>query len=297
MNDSNQRDAVTGGGNVPAVSVIMATYHSDNTDFLREAVESVLAQTWRDFEFLIVMDGPIPESARGYLENTAANDQRVSLIRLDGNHGQAHARNVAIQRAQGEFIAVTDSDDVNLPDRLDKQVAFIKETGADLVGGAYYTIDEYGAITGIRYEPRNHRQIARALCFLNPIANPTVLARRDVLKNNPYPDNRRRDGYVFGEDYALWVTLARKGEVLRNLPEPVAKLRMDRNYVSRRRGFNRFYTDLCTKLRAVSIHPWYRRPFGLVAGMAIASLRLLPAPCLKPAYRLRDRIRFGRMER
>ena len=123
---------------MPQVSVIMTVYNGEK--FLAEAIESILAQTFTDFELLIVDDGSTDESA-ARIKAIAQRDKRIHFVQLGENVGMADARNCGIAAATGEYIAIMDCDDVSLPERLEKQVAFLRanpEIGA-LGAGARVT--------------------------------------------------------------------------------------------------------------------------------------------------------------
>ena len=110
------------------ISVVLPAYNRRNT--VRKAVESVLNQTERDIECIVVDDASTDDTA-GVL--TEISDSRLRIIRLTENSGACHARNVGVQAAKGEYIVFQDSDDCFHPDKLERQLAFLQETGADVV--------------------------------------------------------------------------------------------------------------------------------------------------------------------
>ncbi|HEO70697.1 MAG TPA: glycosyltransferase family 2 protein, partial [Candidatus Hydrogenedentes bacterium] len=125
------------GDRPPLVSVVLATHGGDSPAFLREALRSILEQTHTSLELLIVLDGPVSEPARAFVEAVAETDARVRLITLPANRGPARARNAGIGAARGEYIAILDADDVAAPERVAKQVAFVRATEADVAGSFY----------------------------------------------------------------------------------------------------------------------------------------------------------------
>ncbi|HRI89869.1 MAG TPA: glycosyltransferase family 2 protein, partial [Candidatus Hydrogenedentes bacterium] len=137
----------------PLVSVVMATYAGDSPDHLAEAVESVLRQTHRAIELMVVADGPLPVESQAYLSERAQQDARIILLSLPVSRGPAAARNLAIARANGNFIAILDADDRALPYRLELQLKFLQESGADVVGSAYSIIDQHGHTSGVKAFP------------------------------------------------------------------------------------------------------------------------------------------------
>ena len=116
------------------VSVVMCVYNTPK-DYLYEAVKSILNQTHENFEFFIVDDC----SEEDLFKNTLFNDERISIIHLNKNSGPAVARNIAIDRAKGKYIAIMDSDDVSLPERFERQIAFMEKNADVVVCGSWFT--------------------------------------------------------------------------------------------------------------------------------------------------------------
>lgn len=275
------------------VSVIIPTCRQDNLEWLRQAVDSVLVQTYSNVECLVVVDGEISAESRAYLDQAARDDSRVHILRIEKNCGQGRARNAGIAAARGEYIAMLDSDDAAMPDRIEKQIAFVKAAGADLVGSCYRLIDGKGREVGRKFVPLGPNGVRKWLFLFNPIANSTVLAKSAVLKRHPYPERPPGAGGVFGEDYALWVTLARAGYRLRNQPECLVKFRVPAGFVGKRRGWLQFKTDTATKLRAIPLYNPAFWPFVALGSLASAGARLLPEWVVAGLYRLRGKARFG----
>ena len=108
---------------MPEVSIVMPVYNT-KAEYLREAVESILKQTFKDFEFLIIDNG-----SEAYIERALRKykDTRIKYLKINKNQGQAYARNYGIEKAKGTYVAFMDSDDVSLPERLEEQVKFLNE--------------------------------------------------------------------------------------------------------------------------------------------------------------------------
>jgi glycosyltransferase involved in cell wall biosynthesis len=271
----------------PLVSVAMATYVGDRLDFLQRAAESILGQTHVNLEFLIVANGPLPEQSRAWLQQRAESDPRVRVLTLPVNQGPGGARNAAFEQARGAFIAVMDADDVSHPDRLARQVAFLAAGHADVVGTAYRCIDDEGRVLREKQMPLTPEDVRRYALFLNPMANPTVMARADVLKKHRY-----RADYRYGEDYHLWITLLSEGYRLANLPDCLLDFSTGSGFAQRRRGWHHVRTDFANKFYALRLYHPLLRPLllGLVPFLALA--RVLPAPILRTLYRLRNALHF-----
>ena len=227
----------------PVVSVIMSVYNG--AAFLSEAVESMLKQTFRDFEFIIVDDGSTDES-RVILEEIAAVDARLSVI-VQPNRGLVDALNRAIHVARGKFIARMDADDVAIATRLEKQLHFMNQNpSVAVVGGAVEIIDARGVSVGRLTFPRVDAQIRRELesggC---PLCHPTVLMRTDAV--------RATGGYrpvvVDAEDYDLWLRLADKYHI-GNLSDIVLKYRRHPGQVSLQRFKRQALSSLAARASA-----------------------------------------------
>ncbi len=271
----------------PLVSVVMAVCAKDRLDFFQQALHSVQRQTYPALEILVSVDGPFDTLKQAFLDEQAALDPRIRVVSSPVNQGPAAARNLAFLAARGEYIAVADSDDICLPERIARQVAFMRETGADLAGTFMQYIDAEGKVTSEKQMPAGPGKVARALILFSPINNPTVMARRQVLLETPY-DPR----YRIAEDYDLFVRLARKGMRLDNLPEYLYRLRAREDFLSKRSGYVCFRNDLVVRLKAVPLYPWYMIPLTFLAAVGLSAMRLLPVRLLSWVYWLRARLRF-----
>jgi glycosyltransferase involved in cell wall biosynthesis len=167
---------------MPAVSVLMV-FHRD-TPFLRPAIASVLGQTFRDFELLVVDNGTgLTAEALGPL----GADPRIHWVRLARNEGIAAGHNAGVAAAQGEFIALLDYDDLALPQRLEKQVAALRaDSGLGLVSALADRIDAGGKVTGKVFcipDPAGHRAYAQ---YAAPVITPVATGRRELFASIPY---------------------------------------------------------------------------------------------------------------
>jgi glycosyltransferase involved in cell wall biosynthesis len=181
----------------PRVSVLMSVYNGEQ--YLEEAVESILNQTFTDFEFIIVDDGSL-DSSPGLLARHAQRDPRILVHRLDSNRGLSVALNAGLKLARGEYIARMDSDDVSLPDRLQEQVAFMDAhphigicgTWVELIGTIKRQVWKY---------PTQHAAIHARMLFANTLVHPSVIMRAVAIGKNAlqYDENVR-----YAQDYELW---------------------------------------------------------------------------------------------
>lgn len=209
----------------PAVSILMAVYNGER--FLREAMDSVLKQTFGDFEFLICDDGSTDESGR-ILAEYAAADPRVRVI-TQANQGLTKSLNMLLQSARGELVARFDGDDVCEPERLREQFAAI--TGDDrvvLVGSAVRLIDEHGFVIGEPDVVCDNATIQPELlrgnnCIVHPTA---VFRRRLAIECGGYDES-----YRYAQDLELWLRLGERGHLV-NIPERLVRYRQHLGSVS-----------------------------------------------------------------
>ncbi|MBA4384745.1 MAG: hypothetical protein C0410_08415 [Anaerolinea sp.] len=208
--------------NIP-ISVVMAVYNCQ--DFLPEAVESILSQTFGDFEFLIVDDCSTDDSLTIALDYQK-RDARIRIHRHERNTGIVGARNTGLKLAQGKYIAWMDSDDVSMPERLEKQFLFMEshpEVGVSSANAI--AIDENGNFLFRIQMPQSHILITWAFCFYDPIINPAVMANRKLcIQAGGYRDLAKNKTEYFPEDYDLWIRLSNQTHFY-NFSEVLLKLR------------------------------------------------------------------------
>ncbi len=207
----------------PRVSVVMSVYNGER--YLREAVESILGQTFTDFEFIIIDDGSTDSS--WHILNSF-DDPRLRFVRNEANIGLTHSLNKGLALARGEYIARMDADDISLPERLAKQVQFLDaHPFVGVLGTAVRTIDSLGK-PGREHATLVEPNIIRwTLCLRNCLAHSSVVMRRDLVRRVGAYDTSA----VYAQDYDLWTRLAQV-TCLANLPEPLIYLRIHDTSVS-----------------------------------------------------------------
>ena len=198
----------------PKVTVLMPVYNAEST--LREAMDSILAQTLTDFEFLIVDDGSTDGSAvlvRSY------SDPRIRLVQNERNLKLAATLNRGLDLARGEYVARMDADDVSLPDRLARQAAFLdSHPGVGLCGT---WAEAFGAGRFSMPNPTGPETIRAKLLFDSALVHPSVMLRRGLFNRH----GLRYPPLAHFEDYALWQQAARLFP-LANLPAVLLRYRV-----------------------------------------------------------------------
>lgn len=205
----------------------MAVFNGER--YLRDAIESILAQTFRDFEFIIVDDGSIDSSPQ-LLKEYARSDTRISVIRNDQNRGLAWSLNRGISFARGDFIARMDADDISLPGRLAKQIeAFQENPQLDLVAGAFRYIDESGKILHQVSGLINDLYRLWRLQFHNVYIHSSIMFR-----NNDKVDRYYDERIETAQDYDLWCRIAKKHN-MKYLDIPLVHYRVSTHQISQLR--------------------------------------------------------------
>lgn len=204
----------------PAVSVVMAVFRPD-ARYLQQAVQSILTQTLRDLELIIVED-PSSIAAADVLRDIS--DRRLHIHRNDTPAGLGQSLNVGLRLARAPIVARMDGDDIALPHRLETQLRFLNEhPEVTLVGSRITIIDEEGKAIGARRLPLSNDDIHASLRRYNCIAHPSIMFHRDaILAAGGYDANIR------AEDYDLFCRLARRGDRLQNLEEQLTQYRFHR---------------------------------------------------------------------
>jgi glycosyltransferase involved in cell wall biosynthesis len=205
----------------PAVTVLMPLYNGEQ--YLREAIESILGQTFSEFELLVLDDGSTdagPRIVKGY------RDPRIRLLSNDANLGIAATLNRGIRLANGRYIARMDCDDVSLPDRLRRQFDFME--GNPPVGVCGSRVRRIGAKKGIWKVKAGDAAIRSRLLFENAMAHPSVMIRKSVLEEKSL---RYDPSLRCAQDYAFWVEIARHSR-LANLEQVLVLYRVHAAQIS-----------------------------------------------------------------
>lgn len=200
----------------------MAVHNGER--YLCQAIDSILGQTFTDFEFIIIDDGSIDSS----LEIISSyDDPRVRLIKNAENLGLTPSLNIGFDTASGEYIARMDSDDVSLPERLRKQVAYMDEHPEIAASGTWaQDIDQEGKMVGLRRVPFGKR-MDYDFWRPSPLIHPSTIIRVAHLRGLRYDA-----GIKYGQDYDLWLTLRRKYKI-DNLPEYLLLYRVHTDSITR----------------------------------------------------------------
>ena len=223
-------------------SVVTSVYRNDKPEFVRVALDSMLVeQTLKPSEIVLVRDGSVPvDLERLLFEYEAKYSDVMHIIRLDKNGGLGNALKLGVENATYSLVARMDSDDICLPKRFEKQVAYMAEhQECDIVGGQMTEfIGEPTNVVGKRVVPESNEAIyeyMKSRCALNHV---TVMFRKDtILKVGNYQD------WFWNEDYYLWVRMMMNKCVFANLSDVIVNVRSGEDQYSRRGGMKYFKSE------------------------------------------------------
>src|SRR6185369_10026020 len=199
----------------PLISVALPVYNGEK--YLAEAIDSILAQTFTDFELLIIDDGSTDNSL-AILKQYKQRDDRIRLIARE-NRNLATTLNDLIDLAQGEWVARMDQDDIALPHRFEKQLQWLEQTGADICGSSirFFGTSDKRTVTHCQTD----EAVKMELLFRSPFAHPTVMMKTVLVKKLRYDK-----AWEKAEDYDLWERAARAGWMMTNVPEVLLLYRL-----------------------------------------------------------------------
>jgi len=220
-------------GTNPLVSVIIPLYNAQK--YISETIESVINQTYTNWELLVV-DDCSTDNSRELVKKFEKQDNRIRLIKLETNFGgPAKPRNIGIDNAIGEYIAFLDADDVWLKNKLEKQLHFLKKYNLDMVHTSAYIIDEYSNIQRIF----NNQKVFKILKYIfnekNIIFYTNYININSVLlKNKNLPSFNEDIHLIAMEDWKFWVDIIFQGKKIALLDEKLLKYRIHASSISQR---------------------------------------------------------------
>jgi glycosyltransferase involved in cell wall biosynthesis len=229
------------------LAVIMSIYHNDRLAFVKESIQSILEQTFSQFHYYLVFDGPVANDIDDYI--ASLRDERIRLFRFEKNGGLAGALNflleIVLKNPEYKMIARMDADDISMPTRFEKQRNFLlKNQEISIVGCWYEEIDESGKILCYRRLPTDHESLLKRYFTRTPFAHPSVIYNRELIEQAGfYPTDT-----VLMEDNVLWGRALCYGFKFANIPEFLLKFRIDRNFYKRRSGIEYGWNFLKTRL-------------------------------------------------
>ena len=268
----------------PTASVLMTTFRNDARD-LRRSIDSILGQTFRDFEFIIVFESNDPNCD---LVRASYDDPRLVIVRNETNLGRCPSYNKGLGLARGRYLARMDADDLAYPERLERQIGFlIAHPDIAVVGSDVHVVDTDGRVVGRRAFPTTHQGIVKALTLVNPMCHPTIVWDREKVGEDVRFDLRFSR---YCDDLELWMRLIGEGARFANIGEPLLAYKQPGDH---RRPIDNWRYNF--RARALHWRLALRHPRLLVGVGAFGVVSLLPASVIDAFTRrnaFSDRLRF-----
>ncbi len=267
------------------VSVIMPVHNGGL--FLREAIESILNQTYQNFEFLIADDGSRDNTWQ--IINSFSSD-KIKAFRFKKNIGAFPRANFLFSQARGKFLAVMDGDDIAKPDRLEKHANFMRRHSKVIVLGAQAEIiNETGEIIGRKNTPLNNKEIYEQFGFIHPMIHPSCLIRRSLLPKRKF---LYRTDFGVNSDYQTFFELLKYGQFA-NLPEVLLEYRIHGKNSSLNNLKKCFLNTLRIRWLAVTKYSYKINLLSIILTLCqIPSILLVPAKVVDFVYPLVRGINF-----
>ena len=227
----------------PLVSVIMSVYN-EKEEWLKESIESILNQTYKNIEFILIIDDPQQQHLISIIEHYSRNDERIQYYINEKNSGLVYSLNKAINLSKGEFIARMDADDIAYLNRIELQINYLlNHQDVCLVGSQMELVDEIGNRLSKKSNfPNHYRKIAILLKYSNVFCHPSLVFRSDFIKNmNGYREIK------YAEDYDLLCRTIIGGYKVANLSQVLIKYRIRMNSVTRKHNYIQMNSDLYIK--------------------------------------------------
>ncbi len=222
------------------ISVLMSVYKNDIPQNVKIAVDSVMNQTLKPKQIVMVVDGPVPDDLKDMLISLEKEYDIYENIWLKENLGTGGALEHNWERCKYKYVAKMDSDDISVPDRFEKQIKFLKEhPEIDVVGSngqEFYS--EIKNLAGIKKVPETHEEIVKFMKGRSPFCNMSLMMKREIIE--------KAGGFkpwFYAEDYYLYIRMYLAGAKFHNLQENLVYIRIDKNTFSRRHGL-KYYKSI-----------------------------------------------------
>lgn len=215
---------------MPKISVIMSVY-KEPLEWIKESIDSILNQIFKDFEFIIVDDNPEDDKLVAFLKEYEGKDERIRILVNEFNMGLTKSLNFALREAQGEYIARMDADDISYQDRFQIQYSYmLSHPEVDVCGSFYEIIGDVSFLSSkIGKMPIHDIDIKDFMLFNNPMVHPVSLYKSSIKGKKVFYNNE----VLKAQDYQLWFDLSLSGAIFANINKALIKYRKSSNQISR----------------------------------------------------------------
>lgn len=267
------------------VSVLMSVYNEDS-QYIRESISSILNQTFKDFEFIIVGDSTESERNRVFslIEEYASIDNRIIFVPNQTNMGLTKSLNIGLKYCSGKYIARMDADDISVLDRLEKQVCFMERNPKILASSAWFQfINKDGNTLETIVMTKEDSQELRCNILANSVMGHPVSIFHRIVNNEPV---KYDETFVYAQDYALWIWFLQYGE-LSNIQEILLYYRVTHNQISETHRKQQYECAMECQRRAFSIlfnFPIFEPFMKVLSGIALETREVIPENESKQAF-------------
>ncbi len=246
----------------PLVSIITPAYNCEK--YISETIESVIAQTYQNWEMIIV-DDCSKDNTLEVIKTYAEKDDRIKWHRLEVNSGAAIARNTAVSKAKGKYVAFIDSDDMWLEMKLEKQVFFMEENNYNFTCTSYSKINELGnpIKKAVKAKPKSHY---KKILANNTIGNSTAMYNAKELGYVTIPNIKKRN------DFVMWLKILKKEKYVYGISEPLAQYRIRNGSLSNgKKGLIKYQWYVYREIEKIS---FIKSSYYLLYNIIIKVLRI-----------------------
>ena len=234
---------------MPLLSIIMAT-KNENFIYIKKCIDSIINQTFKDYIFYIIIDTKKDNNVE-YLSSICDKNSKIKLMINNGNPGVSSSRNFGIMNSDSKYIGIVDSDDYYDKQKFEKQINYLENHGEiSVIGTNIFLVDNSGKIIGERLYPKNNRNIRKQFLFKMPIANTSVLFRRNDLDTTGIFD----ENFKKAEDLELWLRFLSKNKKMYNFQQKLVYYRVPADE-NEKRG-NEHYKNYFIALKKHSKNIW-----------------------------------------
>lgn len=244
-------------------SVLMSIYYKEKPANLKLALDSVINQTYKPSEIILVEDGPLTQELDLLIDNYCSKYDFIKIIKLKKNQGLGNALNVGLKHCKYEYVARMDTDDISLPNRFEKQFKFIESNPEyDVIGSNIIEFDDStNEDISVRKVPEIHEEIVRYSKKRNPVNHVSVIfLKSSVLSVDSYQD------CMYFEDYYLWMRMINRGFKFYNVQENLVRVRAGLSFSSRRGNLKYIkniinFENKVLKLGLIPVHLYFYNVF------------------------------------
>lgn len=263
----------------PLISVILPVYNA--SQFLSQAIESIVKQTYTNWEMIIVDDCSTDDSYK-IAKSFAKKDKRIKVLKTKKKVPVGNVANLALKKAKGEYVARMDADDISLPTRFAKQLNFLQQNTKVIgVGGQCQLIDAQNKRTGYKIFPTSSKEIQEMMFYYYPVQSPTFMVRRSAL---PIDFIWYEEKVESAEEHELLFKLHQYGQVA-NLPDVTLLYRMHENNVSKKHPKRDFFHIFQVRVKSIFQYGYRPSLAGIIKNLVqVLIISILPEKLIFPAY-------------